>query len=666
MNPARALAPLARDLWWCWDDDMPNLWRRVDPWRWERNRHNPVALLADVPRSRWAELAEEEDFSEAVQAALARWHAYREAGLDGSQPRVAYLSMEYGLHESVRIYSGGLGVLAGDHLKSASDLRTNLVAVGLLYRSGYFRQVLDDGEQLAAYPQAAWERLPVERVHGEDGSPLRIEVPIAEDLVRTAIWRLAVGRVSLYLLDTDLPGAPAHHAELTAQLYGGDGWMRIRQEILLGIGGLRALTALGEDIDVVHMNEGHCAFAVLERALGRGPSLPEAVANTRGELVFTTHTPVPAGHDRFGADMVATALSRWCRETGTEAQAVVDLGRVRPGDARESLCMTVVALRGAHKSNGVAALHGHTSRAMWHGLWPDRAVDEVPIGHITNGVHPIFWTAVPMRRLFDAHLPGWRDRPWEAGLWAQAMDIPDEALWAVRRQLRSTLLAEVVRRGGPRMDPDALTIGFARRFAPYKRGDLVLSDPERLADFLESTPAQLVFSGKAHPRDERGKQIVRNVLRFAARRRFRDRIAFVEDYDIALGRLLTAGADVWLNNPRRPQEASGTSGQKVVLNGGLNLSVLDGWWPEGFDGTNGWAIGDDRVRPDDPESDGRDAEALYALLSGEVAREWATREGSGLPAAWLHRAKRSIATCAPLFTSHRMVRDYSTDLYRLR
>ncbi|TNE91752.1 MAG: alpha-glucan family phosphorylase [Deltaproteobacteria bacterium] len=664
MNPATALTPLAHDLWWCWDDDMPSIWRQIDPWRWDRNRNNPIALIADTPESRWAELAEDEAFVEAVDAAVARWKAYRAEGLDESQPRVAYLSMEYGLHESVRIYSGGLGVLAGDHLKSASDLRTNLVAVGLLYRSGYFRQVMDDGEQLAAYPQAEWERMPIELCRSEDGRPVIIGVPIADELVHAAVWKLQVGRVSLYLLDTDLPGAPHHHSELTAQLYGGDGWMRIRQEVLLGIGGMRALTALGEAIDVIHMNEGHCAFAVLERSLGRGEDLASAVEATRDELVFTTHTPVPAGHDRFGADMVAKALSGWCRETGTPASAVVELGRIRPNDPYETLCMTVVALKGAHKTNGVAELHGHTSRAMWHALWPDRPVDDVPIGHITNGVHPVFWTAVPTRKLFDRHIPGWRERPWDHELWQQVMAIPDDEIWALRRQLRSTLLAEVIRRGGPRMDPDALTIGFARRFAPYKRGDLLLSDPDRLADFLENTPAQVVFSGKAHPRDERGKQIVSRVARFAAQRRFRDRIAFVEDYDIAVGRLLTSGADVWLNNPRRPQEASGTSGQKVTLNGGINLSVLDGWWPEGFDGTNGWAIGDDRMRPDEPGSDAQDAEALYQLLGGEVAGEWTERGADGLPTAWIHRAKRSIVTCAPLFTSHRMVRDYTVGLYR--
>lgn len=663
MNARQKLVPLAHDLWWCWDDEMPAIWRRVDAWRWDRNRNNPVGLVADTPEERWDALEADADFVADVGRAYERWESYRSAGLDGSQPRVAYLSMEYGLHESVRIYSGGLGVLAGDHLKSASDLRTNLVAVGLLYRSGYFRQVMDDSEQLAAYPQAEWDRLPIDLCRNDDGSAVLVDVPIGDETVRAAVWSLQVGRVTLYLLDTDLRGAPAHHAELTAQLYGGDHWMRIRQEVLLGIGGLRALERLGESIDVVHMNEGHCAFAVLERSLGRGGNIWEAVEATRDELVFTTHTPVPAGHDRFSADTVASALSGWCRETDTNLGEVIDLGRIRPGDPHETVCMTVIALRGARKTNGVAELHGHTSRAMWHAMWPERSVDDVPIGHITNGVHPIFWTAVPTRRLFDRHLPGWRETPWDSAVWEAASEIPDDELWALRRELRSTLLAEVIRRGGPRLDPDALTIGFARRFAPYKRGDLLLSDPDRLAAFLEDTPAQVVFSGKAHPRDERGKQIVTRVARFASQSRFRDRIAFVEDYDIAVGRLLTSGADVWLNNPRRPQEASGTSGQKVVLNGGLNLSVLDGWWPEGFDGTNGWAIGDDRDRPDEPESDARDAEALYALLHGEVSAEWTDREG-GLPLRWITRAKRSIATCAPLFTSHRMVRDYTVDMYR--
>jgi alpha-glucan phosphorylase-like protein len=422
---------------------------------------------------------------------------------------------------------------------------------------------------------------------------------------------------------------------------------------------VRALQALGVSPAVHHLNEGHCAFVVLQLAadaMADGASFEEAMAHTRSRCVFTTHTPVPAGHDRFEQSLVAATLGPWAESVGLSTERVMQLGRVHEGDVDETLCMTVVAMKGSRGTNGVSKLHGEVSREMWHGLYPDRPVEAVPIGHVTNGVHPLFWMHPAARALFDDHLPGWRDRVWDPAIWAGVDAIPDEALQSLRDQLRGELCQLVRERTGAAFADDRLTIGFARRFAPYKRGWLIFSDPERLEALL-GRGVQLVFAGKAHPRDEAGKQIVSQVVRFAERSGFRDRVVLLEDYDMHLGRVLTAGADVWLNNPRRPKEASGTSGQKVCLNGGLNLSILDGWWPEGFDGTNGWSIGDGSVATDQQAQDRVDAQELYGLLEQQVLPTWNDR------AAWLGMVRRCIATCAPAFSSHRMVRDYVLERY---
>jgi len=640
----RDLHDLAYNLWWSWDTEATALWSEIDPLRWERDRHNPVALLRDVESARWAELRAEPAFLERVAAVSRRFRAYLKADSwsPPGAPRVAYFSMEFGLHESLRLYSGGLGVLAGDHLRSASDLGVPMAGVSLMYRRGYFRQVIDGTEQLAAYPEADLSRLPVRLVLDPQGAPVTVDVPIAGESVSVRIWRLDVGRCPLFLLDTD---SPLNHA-----LYGGETWMRIRQEALLGLGGVRALRALGPDVDVYHLNEGHCAFAGLQLAadtVAAGGTWAEALQAASQRCVFTTHTPVPAGHDRFGWEAVNRALGPWRDSLGLPEGAFMDRGRVDPTDLGEPLCMTVLALRGARSSNGVSRLHGVVSREMWGALGAD-------IGHVTNGVHPVFWSSPTTRALFDEVTPGWRERPWDPRTWDGFRGVPDDVLAGWRRQNRGGLLAEVARRSGVRLDPDRLTVGFARRFAPYKRGALLFTEPQRLRALLEDV--QIVFAGKAHPRDVEGRRILEEIVRWTHHRDFRGRVVFLEDYDIALGRILTAGADVWLNNPRRPREASGTSGQKVILNGGLNLSILDGWWPEGFDGSNGWAIDDGRDWDDVAAQDEHDATRLYEILEGEVVPDF------GGP-AWMERIRCSVATCAPLFTSHRMVRDYARQIY---
>ena len=680
-QPISGLERLARNLWWCWDTEASALFESIDPVRWFACRRNPIAMLQDVEAARLEALAADSTFVHRVTDTLARLDAY--LGADGwcktgspdvAEAGVAYLCMEFGLHDSLRIYSGGLGVLAGDHLKSASDLGVPLVAVGLLYRRGYFRQVIDDGQQLAAYPNSDWSRLAAVRVLDANGVQVQVEIPIGAVTGKALVWRVAVGRIPLLLLDMDHAGNQPAERALTHHLYGGDQDTRIKQEMIVGVGGIRALRKLGCRTGVVHMNEGHCAFAALElirENMATGASFDESVAWVRQRLAFTTHTPVPAGHDRFPYELVERVLGPWRKAQELPQGAQIDLGRVAPGDWNESLCMTVLALRTAGRANGVSELHGQVSREMWKGMWPDRAVADVPIGHVTNGVHPLFWMAPEMRALFDAHLPGWREKTWDPAVWAGVEAIPDAELWSARRRVKQRMIDTIARRSGRHLDPDVLTIGFARRFAPYKRGDLLFRDVERLIRLLEAGPVQIIYSGKAHPADGDGKKIISNVVKWASSGRFHDRIAFVEEYDIEIGQALTSGCDVWLNNPRRPQEASGTSGQKVLLNGGLNLSILDGWWAEGWDGTNGWAISAENVHNKGVEDgtvadvaalDAADAESLYRLLENDVVPSWRDRP-SGLPSGWIHRVKRSIETGIPAFNTHRMVRDYVLEMY---
>ena len=654
---------LAENLWWCWDSGATALFAGLDPERWDEVAHDPFALLAELPDAALADLA---PALAAVEARLAAYLASTDTWAARSVPDlrdpVCYFSMEFALHESLPIYSGGLGVLAGDHMKSASDLGIPFVGIGLLYREGYFKQVIANGRQVVAYPQVPLEESALRPLD------VLIEVPHGHHTYKATAWELKVGRARLLLLDSDLEGNRAEHRALSQQLYGGDEATRIQQEVLLGIGGVRLLRALGITPGVLHMNEGHCAFAVLERwreeiAAGNKPGA--ALARAREDFVFTTHTPVPAGHDRFHWELKKEALGGMRESMGLPEGAFMDLGRVKPSDMGEPLCMTVLALRGSRAANGVSALHGEVSRDMWKELWPQRSVDEVPIGHVTNGVHAPSWMHPAVGELLDRHAPGWR----EPSASRDALDlsaVPDEAIWDLRNTLRATLVTHArLEAGREWLSPDVLTIGFARRFAPYKRGNLLFTDPDRLERLLHhaKTPVQVLFAGKAHPRDAAGQGIIREVIRWTRDPRFRGKVLFLQDYDMGLARRLVQGVDVWLNNPRRPREASGTSGMKVPLNFGVNLSVLDGWWPEAWDGTNGWTIGEARDYATPEEQDADDALDLYRVLEEEVLPTFYTRDASGIPRRWVQTARRSLETCFRAFHTHRMVSEYATSYY---
>lgn len=664
------LHDLARNLRWDWQPGARDLFADIDPALWRQVHHNPVALMRRVDRSRLEgrpDLGERagslwEDLR-AYLAAEDTWFGSHDAPAD--RPMVAYLSAEYGLTECLRIYSGGLGVLAGDHLKSASDLGIPLVGLGLLYREGYFNQTIDPaGRQREGYPAADFEDLPLRPVMGNGGELLRVAVPFPGREVMVRVWRADVGRVPLFLLDADLAENAEDDRALTARLYGGAQEMRISQEILLGIGGYRVLRAMGIEPRSFHMNEGHSAFLALELVREQmerdGVALDEAIEAVRRRLVFTTHTPVPAGHDRFPADLMDTFFTGMAEAMGMEMATLMSIGRVHPSDPDEPFTMTVLALRLAEQANGVSALHGEVTRAMWHALWPDVALEDVPIGHITNGVHLPSWVHPEVASVCDIALDriGLDDNPPE----------PDpERLWHVRTARRRDLVAYIRDRVGARLDPDALTIAFARRFATYKRATLLLGDLDRLERLLcdQDRPVQVIFAGKAHPRDEGGKALIRRIVEISHDERFHDRIVFVPGYGIDVARELVQGADVWLNNPRRPMEASGTSGMKAAANGVLNVSILDGWWDEAYRAAAarhvaiGWAIG----QGEDPEStqaaDHADEVALFRVLEEEVVPLFYDRAPDEVPHDWARRAAASIREVAPVFSSHRMVRDYA-------
>ncbi len=658
MTIRERLHALADNLWWCWDPGATALFASLDPERWEEVHHNPFALLEELPDDRLLlaadPLTEVETRRIVALTSPATWASRHAPKLVDP---VAYFSMEFALHESLPIYSGGLGVLAGDHMKSASDLGIPFVGVGLLYREGYFKQVIAHGRQVVAYPPVPLEHTPLRKLD------ITVDVPHGHHTYKATVWELKVGRARLLLLDSDIEGNPAEHRELSQQLYGGDESTRIAQEVLLGVGGVRVLRALGIRPSVFHMNEGHCAFLVLERwreELAAGHARDEAFARARASCVFTTHTPVAAGHDRFGWELVRDALRGMREEMGLPQGAFMDLGRVRRGDLNEPLCMTVLALRGSRAANGVSALHGVVSREMWKDLYSGIPTSAVPIGHVTNGVHAPSWMHPRVAGMLDDASPGWRE-----GEPLSLAAIGDADLWALRGALR-TELVEFARRevGRPWLDTDALTIGFARRFAPYKRGNLLFTDPDRLARLVTGgRPVQLLFAGKAHPRDAAGQGLIRDVIRWTRDERFRGRVVFLPDYDMALGRRLVQGVDVWLNNPRRPREASGTSGMKCPLNLGINLSVLDGWWPEAWDGTNGWAIGGTEELPTQEAQDAADAESLYGLLERDVVPAFYDWGVGDVPSAWVTRMRRSLETCYRAFHTSRMVAEYTRRSY---
>jgi len=687
---------LARNLWWSWDQESSNLFLDLDPLRWRELNHNPVALLSEIPLAAIERRATELVLHSRINYAYRRQREYLEADRTWGathagvlRPRpVAYFSAEFGLHESIPVYSGGLGILAGDHIKSASDLDIPLIGIGLFYSQGYFRQQLDIfGWQHEDYLENNTNTLPMELAIGATGEPVTVKIETRSGSIHAKVWRTKVGRCDLLLLDSNVAGNAPEDRELTSRLYGGDGRVRIRQELLLGVGGIRALKAMGITPGVLHLNEGHSAFAILEaireRMYDEGLSFADAVSRVSRHAVFTTHTPVPAGHDRFNGDLIEEHLGPLADALGLSPKRLMELGREDAGNPYGEFCMTVIALKLCRRANAVSALHGEVSRAMWTGLYPEKSEEAVPIGHITNGVHVPTWLAPQMFRLYDRHFgPGWHEQSGDARIWEGIEKVDDGELWETHLGLKSQLLdfvrrraveqslrrkepPEVLQRLSRILTPDALTIGFARRFATYKRANLILADIERLLAMVNDPkrPVQFVFAGKAHPHDHPGKCVLQQIANLTRNSEFADKFVFVEDYDINVGRYFVQGVDVWLNNPRRPLEASGTSGQKVVLNGGLNLSVLDGWWAEAYDGLNGFAIGTGRTQSNADLHDSRDGEDLYRVLREHVIPLYYQRDPDGLPRGWIKRMKRTIRTLGWRFNANRMVMDYTLKCY---
>lgn len=687
------IVDLAYNFWWSWHRDARALFKMLDHPLWRSTGHNPVRMLLEISPQRLAEAAADPLFLRQYDAVLMAFDADMRNGHlwfpsqypDLKARPIAYFSAEFGLHQSLPLYSGGLGVLAGDHCKEASDLGLPFVAVGFLYEMGYFIQRLTgDGWQEAFYPHFETDKTAIREALCETGGCLYVPVEVGERTVHLQVWLVQVGRVPLYLMD-------AHHdlnapwdRELTARLYGGDQEMRIQQEIVLGIGGLRVLRALGIDPAVYHLNEGHSAFLVLERLrelVEAGYSFDDACAVVRATTLFTTHTPVPAGHDVFPYHLIERYFSGYWPRLGLTREQFLDLGFL-PGE-RHGFNMTALALRLAGRCNGVSRLHGQVSRRMFRNLWPEISEDEVPITHVTNGIHVPSWIGEAMSQLYRKYLgPDWIERHDEPTLWERILDIPDAELWAAHLHLRRklmTLIRERARQGrverrldaeqvlcsGTFLDPNALTIGFSRRFATYKRATLIFRDLDRLRRLLldRYRPVQFIFAGKAHPADDGGKRLIQHVYNAARDPSLGGRIAFVEDYDLQVARYLVQGVDVWLNTPQRPYEASGTSGQKAALNGVPNLSILDGWWVEGYNGANGWAI-NPGVQADDPDpQDAADAESLYSLLENEVVPLFYKRDADDVPRDWVRVMKEAIRSAAPVFCTRRMVKEYTERFY---
>jgi starch phosphorylase len=684
------LETLSRNLWWCWDADATELFRRINSHVWKDVGYNPLKLLSQVPQKRLESLTKDEAFLGHMKRVEANFEQQcKEVKLqDGAQP-VAYFSLEFGIHETVRIYSGGLGALAGDHLKAASDLGVPLVAVGLLYRQGYFQQYLNsDGLQQERYPENEAQNLPIDKPVDANGNEITISVPLPEGTLKATVWRLNIGRIPLFLLDTNIPENKHEFRHITAQLYGGDRLNRLRQELLLGIGGYRALLALGHEPSVCHMNEGHAAFMSIARIehlmKHHGLSLKQATEIVPRSSVFTTHTPVPAGNETFEVKLLRPHLEAIEAETGLSTKEFIRLSQAPGSPDNVEASMTILGMRMAKYVNGVSKLHGEVARQMWSHLWPGRAQDEVPIGHVTNGVHIPTWLSAQNVELFERYIgPSWRTHPGAKATLDGINQIPDEELWRAHEMGRSRLIRSArehakrqyqarnatqseIAQAKSILDHDALTVGFARRFATYKRGALLLRDIPRFEAMLtnEDRPVQFVFAGKAHPADAHGKELIQRLVHFARKNNVRRRIVFLENYNIGMARLLVQGVDVWLNTPRRPQEASGTSGMKAAANGGINVSVLDGWWCEGFSDSTGWAIGNGKVYDDPEYQDTVEAQALYNLLENEIIPTFYDREGGDMPMKWIHLMKNSIRMELQSFTSHRMVSEYNELFYK--
>ncbi|MBI1338045.1 MAG: alpha-glucan family phosphorylase [Phycisphaera sp.] len=695
-EPLKPLLEIANNLWWTWHPEAVELFIRLDRNLWKKCNHNPVRMLGACTQSVLEEAARDEGYLNSLQRAVNNLKRHMERTpwlirqkLDPGDFKIAYFSSEFGLTESFQIYSGGLGILAGDHLKSASELGMPLVAVGLLYRNGYFQQYLNaDGWQQEFYPELDFANLPMTRVRDSSGKPMRVSVTLPGRELFIYVWRVNVGRIQLYLLDTNLPDNDPADRGITSQLYGGDMELRIKQEIVLGIGGVRALTALGIEPDVFHMNEGHSAFLALERVRilidKYNITFDQARQFAAAGNVFTTHTPVPAGIDRFPPEMIARYFKDYHPLLRLDIEGLLALGRENVYERKEFFSMAVLAIRLADHYNGVSKLHGEVSRSMWQGIWPGVPQQEVPITHVTNGVHARSWLSADLIQLLDRYLGArWQNDPADHRIWAAINEVPDEELWRVherrrqkliiwsRRKLRAQLEArgagaDEIQAATDALNPGALTIGFARRFATYKRGNLILRNIQRLQAILGNTehPIQFLIAGKAHPADGGGKDLIRQMVHFARETKIgRHRIVFLENYDIHVARYLVQGCDVWLNNPRRGMEASGTSGMKAALNGVLNCSIRDGWWDEVHDTDVGWSIGRGEEYTNLDAADDLESQALYDLIEKQIIPTFYNRDENGLPRQWVARMKACISKLAPVFNTNRMVQEYAENLY---
>jgi glycogen phosphorylase len=705
------LKKMSRNLWWSWDQEAQDFFQELSPRGWQNLFHNAAAVLREVSEYELRVRLQDDDFQCHARGVLDNFKAYladqntwgHKNAPHLHQNPVAYFSAEFGLHESLPISAGGLGILAGDHAKSASDLGLGFIGVSLFYREGYFQQAIDNNNwQTEYYSLIHPENVPMEPVLDANGQPVVCEVEMDMNRVRFRAWRVNVGRVPVYLLDADLPENAQHFRDLTARVYGGDRSVRIMQEILLGIGGVRLLRRLGVEPSVFHMNEGHAAFLTLElirEKMATGKGFADALAATKAQCIFTTHTPVEAGHDRFDPEMMGYAFQLFNTTMPVPFADIMALGRVNPKNAEEPFCMTVLALKASRAANGVSELHGDVSRHMWRGLYPNTPVEKVPIGHITNGIHLLAWMKGPVRQFWRKKLSDgnnnvaaacrekfgsdWAATVNSADFWKQMTDpefVPDEELWALRYSLRREMIEFIRRRLllqhqrlGPGdfirfdhlLNPDALTIGFARRFATYKRAPLIFQQFNSILKLVHDPkrPIQFIFAGKAHPRDDEGKRFIQQIIHLSKHTELAGYLVFIENYDIHVARQMVSGCDIWLNNPRRPLEASGTSGMKAGCHGCLNLSILDGWWREGYDATNGFAIGTDSHPDSIAEQDRVDSANLFKTLTEQVIPMFFDRDAQGIPRQWIQRIRRAMVTLVPQFTTDRMVKEYTQKYY---
>ncbi|MGA2174498.1 MAG: alpha-glucan family phosphorylase [Verrucomicrobiota bacterium] len=706
---------LAHNLWWTWNQGAQEIFQELSPRCWQNLYHNAVAVLREVSDYELRVRLQDTEFACRVRQVLRDFDAYmtdkdtwgRQNVPALTQHPVAYFSAEFGFHETLPIAAGGLGILAGDHAKSASDLDIGFIGISLFYREGYFQQQINqDNWQTEFYTLLNPDNLPLEPVLDAKGQPLVCAVEIELTDVYFQVWRVNVGRAVVYLLDANRPENPPHHRDLSRRVYGGDNTMRIMQEVLLGVGGVRLLRTLGVQPSVFHMNEGHAAFLTLElvrEKLAAGLSFADALAKTREQCIFTTHTPVEAGHDRFSRDLMGYAMRNLMGQLKISLDTLMGLGRINPRDEAESFCMTVLGLKLSRAANAVSELHGRVSRQMWRPLWPDKPVDQVPIGHITNGIHLTGWMKGPVRKFWQRKLSGAGALPdplasdsttfWKHSrgaslekefnsteFWEKMADpefLSDEELWALRYRLRRELIEFARRRLGQRLtqsdfiafdqllQPDALTIGFARRFATYKRAPLIFDQFDNIVTLIHDRrhPVQFIFAGKAHPRDDDGKRYIQRIIHLSKYSELKGHLVFIENYDVHVARQMVSGCDIWLNNPRRPLEASGTSGQKAGCHGCLNLSIMDGWWREGYDGTNGFAIGGDNHPASIEEQDRQDSANLYQVLTEQVIPTFYTRDDRGIPRQWLHMIRRAMVTLVPKYNTWRMVQEYTRKYY---